>query len=355
MVSRRAFFLHSLSALGATLLLPLHCRAGNWPEKAIEIVVGRQAGGGADGTARLLAPLLEDRLGAPRISVTNMPGASGAVAAKYVRSLPPHGHHWLIAGGYHQGLRAMGFDDAVPYKDWQYFGADSSIMSFAVDPDSPIRDLEDLIRRGIDQPDQMRMSVDGIGGTWHLGALLVMRTTGAKFRVIPYGGGKPATVAGLQGEVDVVCSGIHEQIGAIKAGKLRALGTGASETINLQDESLPSILTAVPKLATKTPIGGGAAMGVDRSTDAGVLKRIADAWTWAIRSEKADQAQRLRGRFPALAVGEAADRSAALYETVAANLLQEMGIAKHSPADLGLPSIDEFDDWWPPKGYSPRI
>ncbi len=355
MITRRVILRNALAGIGATLLWPLVGRAGQWPEKAIEIVVGRKAGGGADGTARLLAPVLEAGLGAARISVTNMPGASGAVAAQFVRALPPDGHHWLMAAGYHQGLRAMGFDDAVPYRDWQYFGADASIMSLAVPPDSPIRDMEDLIRRGTNEPDRLRMAVDGIGGTWHLGALLVMRAAGARYRIIPYGGGKPATIAGLQGEVDVVCSGVHEQIGSIKAGLLRCLGTGAAGSILVQGVSLPPIVSTLPALATTVPIGGGAAMGVNRDTDADILRQIADAWSLALQGNAVVQALGLQGRFPALAVGEVADRRAALSETVAANLLSEMGVAKRTPADLGLPGIEQFDDWWPPRGYRRRI
>ena len=355
MITRRAILRNALSGMGTMLLWPLVGRAGPWPEQTIEIVVGRKAGGGADSTARLLAPVLEERLGASRISVTNMPGASGAVAARFVRSLPPDGHRWLMAGGYHQGLRAMGFDDAAPYRDWQYFGADTSIMSLAVRPDSPIRDLEDLLRRGKDEPDRLRVAVDGIGGTWHLGALLVMRATGARYRIIPYGGGQPATVAGLQGETDVVCSGVHEQIGSLKAGLLRCLGTGAAEPIVVQGVSLPAIVSTVPALANAVPIGGGAAMGVRRDVDTGILRQIAHAWSLALESESVGHALGVQGRFPALAVGEVADRRAALNETVAANLLAEMGIAKRSPADLGLPGIEQFDDWWPPKDYRRTI
>jgi tripartite-type tricarboxylate transporter receptor subunit TctC len=337
------------------LMVPGSARPDRWPRKAIKIVVGREVGGGADGTARLLAPLLQAKLGASRISVTNMAGASGAIAARYVRSHSPDGHHWLVAGGFHQGLRAMGFDNAVPYMDWQYFGADSSIMSFAVRQDSPITDMEDMVRRGIDNPDRLSMSVDGIGGTWHLGALLVMHATGARYRIVPYGGGKPATVAGIQGEVDIVCSGVHEQIGPIRSRLLRPLGAGSSHPITLHGETLPSILDAVPKLADKTPIGGGAAIGLSRDTDRDLLTKLADAWATTLKSVDVKQALELHGRFPALAIGEAADRSAALHETVAANLLSGMGVSKHSPEDLGLPTIDEFDNWWPPKGYSPRI
>ena len=70
-----------------------------------------------------------------------MPGASGGVAASHVYSKVPDGNSWLFVGGYNRGLRAMGFSDLVPYLDWQYFGADSSLMSLSVKPDSPIKDI----------------------------------------------------------------------------------------------------------------------------------------------------------------------------------------------------------------------
>ena len=355
MMTRRRILSRVAFLAGASAIAPLPSMASDWPSKSITATVGFKPGGGSDVTARLFAPQLKTRLGAPRISVRNMPGASGGVAANHVYSQLPNGNSWLFSAGYDRGLRAMGFSEHTPYLDWQYFGADNSLMSLSVRTDSPIRDMEDMLRIGHDQVETITISVGGYGGSWHLAILLVMRATGARFRIIPYEGGHPATVAGLNGEVDVVCSGLHEQIPFIKRGQFRHLATGAAKIISLEGLKLISITEAIPILSSHTPIGGGSAMALHRGTDPGVLKLVSAAWSETVTSRETLKVNLVRGRFASLVTGEEADRRAALFETQASNLLYEAGIAKHSPRDLGLPSIEEFENWWPPHGYRVRI
>jgi len=61
--------------------------------------------------------------------------------------------------------------------------------------------------------------------------------------------------------------------------------------------------------------------------------------------------------FKALAVGDEADKLAALRESVTAWLLWDLKVqgVKVNPADLGIPRPEKFDAWWPPKGYKPRM
>ena len=355
-MNRRRHFLQNSALLGLSPWLnPTVRAAGGWPDRDIEIVVARKPGGGVDTISRLLAPLLERELNNVRIGVSSKPGASGAIAAKYIQSLAADGYHWLATGGFSKGLRAIGVDESVPWRDWQYYGADSSLMSISVPPDSPITDMEDLVRRARDEPEKLTMATSGLGGTWHLGALLVVRETGARFRFIPYQGGKAATVAGIQREVDVVCSGVHEQIGAIRAGDLRHLATGATETINLGGVELASVTSAVPGLADKTPIGGGMSIALRRDTDTEILEKLANAWMVATADPGFIEQEENIGRLVTPVVGEKADRRAAQQETISANLLSDMGLAKMGPEQLGLPAIADFDSWWPPAGYQPRF
>ena len=52
------------------------------------------AGGGTDLVNRTLASIMERELNT-KITVVNMPGASGGVAANYVYSRPRDGYNWL--------------------------------------------------------------------------------------------------------------------------------------------------------------------------------------------------------------------------------------------------------------------
>ena len=56
-----------------------------------------------------------------------------------------------------------------------------------------------------------------------------------------------------------------------------------------------------------------------------------------------------------LTTGEAADKRAALRESVTAWLFWDLGLGKVNPETLGIPRLAEFEDWWPPEGYEPRL
>jgi tripartite-type tricarboxylate transporter receptor subunit TctC len=349
---------HLLKLMGATSLtaaFPFQSAFAAWPSQPITLIVATKQGGGVDSVSRALAPLLEERLGNATINIVNKTGATGSIGGLFVAGKPADGHWWFAAGGFSRGLRALGLWDKVGWTDWQYFGADTSIMSLSVPPDSPFNSLEDVIKHAKDNPGKLRMSTNGLGGTWHLAASLVMKVSGTKFRIVPYKGGKPATTAALKGEVDIACSGLHEQLDSVKAKRLKHLAIAVDKSMTIQGVSMKPITDAVPGLKGKTPIGGGMSMCMRRETDPGILKQTADAWLASVKSKKFEDWDARKPRFPDPVIGADADKRAALWETVAANLLAEVGKAKKSPKDLGLPSIDEFDSWWPPKGYKPRI
>lgn len=63
----------------------------DYPEKAINLIVGFRAGGGSDAAARILAAELEAQLG-QKVIVENKGGAGGAVAAQYIMGQKPDGY-----------------------------------------------------------------------------------------------------------------------------------------------------------------------------------------------------------------------------------------------------------------------
>ena len=159
----------------------------------------------------------------------------------------------------------------------------------------------------------------------------------------------------LAGETDVTCNGLHEQLPFIKSGKLRCLAVAISSPLKIQGLTLRPITDVLPSLKTVTPIGGGFSVALKRNTDPAILKQIADAWLKSIGDKKFQEIEAKKPRFPDPVVGEKADRRAALWDCVASNLLVDAGLNKKSLKELDIPSIEEFDKWWPPKGYKPAI
>ena len=79
-----------LFAAAGIALAPRPLAAQSWPSRPITMVVSFAAGGPADGTARLIANELGEKLG-QRVVIENKGGAGGYVGWQYVASAPPDG------------------------------------------------------------------------------------------------------------------------------------------------------------------------------------------------------------------------------------------------------------------------
>ncbi|MDI7258563.1 MAG: tripartite tricarboxylate transporter substrate binding protein [Thermodesulfobacteriota bacterium] len=328
-----------------------------WPDAPITVVIQYAAGGGTDMLTRLYAKLMEKPLGAT-INAVNREGAIGAMAMDFVNSKPSDGYWWMGASQYSKPLRVMGHTKLNPWKDWQYYNCATGIQAWAVKPDSPFKTFADFLDAARKNPGKFSLSHSGVGGIWHEGNELLMSATKINFRQIPYKGGAPATLAALQGEVDVAGSGLHEQIEFIRAGKLRSLAVFTNEPIRLKDGTvLRPVTNFVPGLGKFAPFGSEYTLGIKRETPADILEKVKQAFIVAVNSPEFEDFLEKRFFFKDLKLGEDADKMAALRESVTAWLFWNSKIegAKINPADIGIPKPEEFDAWWPSKDYKPRI
>ena len=90
-------FFAKLAELGAVALAaarqPLGRRAGPaaYPERPITLIVPWGAGGGTDATGRIIANLLQQKLGEP-VNVVNRTGGSGVVGHSAIATAAPDGY-----------------------------------------------------------------------------------------------------------------------------------------------------------------------------------------------------------------------------------------------------------------------
>ena len=190
--------------------------------------------------------------------------------------------------------------------------------------------------------------------------MIVGSFAGIDLKYVPYKGGKPATLAGLQGEVDIAGGGLHEHIDLIRAGKLRNLQQAGPEDITLEDGTvLPSVGGLVPEMKPFLPVGGTYNFIMRRDTPTDILEMVQEAFVAAANSDSFKEMVKTKFFLLDVVTGEKADRRAAQQETVTVDIFNkfadQIGAKVKNAEDLGLPAPADFESWWPPEGYKPRI
>lgn len=358
-LDRRTFLAGSAAGLAAMkITIPGGALAqGTYPDGPITVVVMYSAGGGTDTIMRALADEMASAMGWT-VNVVNMPGAVGGVATLNVAGEPADGYTVLGGANYNKFVRVMGHVDLVPWEHWAFFQAANAIASWSVPIDSPFETFEDVVAAAQANPGTVTISTSGTGGLWHELAMIVASFANIEMRYVPYQGGQPATLAGLQGEVDVAGGGVHEHIELIRAGELRCLQQTGSEDIVLEDGTvLPSVGNFLPNIVEFLPIGGTYNFIVRRDTPIEILREIQAAFIAAANSDGFREMVDRRFFQLDVVTGEAADRRAAQLEVITVDTFNRnadaIGAEILSADDLNLPTPADFDGWWPPAGYTP--
>ena len=357
-LNRRKFLAAAGAGMAAMqITMPGSVFAQSYPGRPISLVVMYSAGGGTDTIMRKLAEEMAAAQGWT-ISVLNKPGAVGGVATQFVAASPADGYTILGGANYNRFVRVLGHADFVPWKDWVPMKAGNALASWSVRKDSPYQTLDDVIAAAKANPGSVSISTSGTGGVWHELALIVANLAGIELKYVPYKGGKPATLAGLQGETDIAGGGVHEHIELIRAGELRNLCQTSAEDITLDDGTvMPSIATILPESRKILPVGATYNFMVPRGVPDDVLQALADGFRAAASSPGFLEMLKTKHFQSDIKIGEAADREGALMETVTVDIFNrfkdQIGAEVKTAEELGLPSPDGFDAWWPPEGYTP--
>jgi len=362
MAMKRRTFLAGTAASMAAMAITIpagRALAAGYPERPITVVVMYAAGGGTDTVMRKLADEMAKAKNW-KINVINKPGAVGGVATHYVFGKAPDGYTILGGANYNKFVRVMGHVDMVPWEEWVFFQAANSLASWSVRIDSPFKTFDDVVVAAKANPGKVTISTSGTGGVWHELALIVGSFAGIDLKYVPYKGGKPATLAGLQGEVDIAGGGVHEHVDLIRAGKLRNLQQAGTEDITLDNGTvMPTVGRFVPAIKPFLPVGGTYNFIMRRDTPIDVLAMVQEAFVAAAKSDGFQELVKKKFFQTDIRTGEAADKRAAQLETITADTFNkfadQIGAKVKTAEELGLPKPADFETWWPPKGYKPRV
>jgi tripartite-type tricarboxylate transporter receptor subunit TctC len=238
-------------------------QTGSFPQKPITMIVPYTAGGGVDSIARLIVPVLSERLG-QKVLIENKPGVSGMVGAQYVAKAPPDGYT-ILAGntttnatnyyltknsGYHP------IKDFVPLSLW-----DRGPTVLVVPANSKFQNVNDVIKELKSKPGSLNYGSSGLGSAHHLSAEVFMHLTNTKMQHVPYKGGPGVMADLIGGQLDLAFEVIPVASPFIKSGRLRALGVSSKTEIPALPGVKPIADIAVPGFQMETWQGAFAPAG----------------------------------------------------------------------------------------------
>jgi tripartite-type tricarboxylate transporter receptor subunit TctC len=259
-VARRGF-LRLGSSAAALAALPRLARAQAYPARPVRLVVPVAPGGALDILARMIAQWLSEHLGAP-VVIDNRPGAGTNIGVDVVAHASPDGYTLLLIPQsvttnvtLYPNLTFNFIRDIVPIAMISRLP-----LVMEITPTIPAKTVEEFIAYVKANPGKVSMASGGSGSASHVGGEFFKMMTGVDMVHVPYRGGAPALTDLMGGQVQVMFSPLPESIGAIQAGKVRALAVTTSERSQALPD-LPTVAETVPGFEASTWQGIGAPKG----------------------------------------------------------------------------------------------
>jgi len=216
--------------VGMAIIAAPAVRAQNFPSKPIKIVVPYSPGGGADTTARLIAPKLQEALG-ETVVIDNRPGAGGMIGDEVVAKSPADGYTLLMGAFAHAVNPSL--QARMPFKTPDDFAPISLLVTvpelLVITPSHPAKSVADLVAMAKAQPGKLFYASSGNGSAQHLAAELFKLRTGTDIGHIPYKGGGPAVADVAAGHVPFYFGNMTAALPQAQAGRVRALAVTSAE------------------------------------------------------------------------------------------------------------------------------
>ena len=215
------------------LLLVLAAPAawGQYPNRAIRMIVPFAPGGASDFVGRILQPRLAELLGQP-IVIENRGGAAGNIGGEAAVRAPADGYTLLLgtmsSHAMNQFLYAtMSFDPVADVAPISLVANVATVL--VVHPSLPVNSVNDLVALARAKPGQLNFASGGVASFNQLCAELLKMQAKIDIVHVPYKGGGPAVADLVGGKVDLLFTGAPVTMSHIKAGKLKVLAVTDSQ------------------------------------------------------------------------------------------------------------------------------
>jgi tripartite-type tricarboxylate transporter receptor subunit TctC len=195
----------------------------------VKIIVPFAAGNSSDAATRLVAEHLATALGQP-VVVENRPGAGATIGTEYAVKQAADGYT-LVFGSTGPLAISPALQSHLPYKLSDLAPVATFAWTpqvFVVPADSPIKDIQSLIKVAKEKPGKLFYGSGGNGTTQHLIVAQFAAAAGIQMTHVPYKGGVAALTDVVAGRIDLVSDVTSVVLPQLRAGKVRAIGVTTS-------------------------------------------------------------------------------------------------------------------------------
>lgn len=305
------------------------------PTKPITVIVPWGAGGSTDQVVRLLAKEIEGAL-KQSVVIVNQPGASGSIGTKAVLEAPKDGYTWASGAAKDAGTYAVTGLLNTKLDDWHLFLGVINSSVIGVNPNTPYKSVDDLIKAMKAKPGAVTVATAGVNSSGGAALGAFSQGAGVQARQVTYDGGNPAVIATAGGETEVTTQLAVEQAEMIRAGRIRPLAVVGTKSLTLEGvPEIPSITKAIPSFPASDNYFG---IFVPKGVPNEVVQTLEMIWKDIIaKSDALKKYATSKGAIVAVVSGEEAKKAVLPAVKETAWGLWDRKEGKVDPASVGIP------------------
>jgi tripartite-type tricarboxylate transporter receptor subunit TctC len=283
---------------GAFLPFAARAQAPEWPSRPVRFIVPYPPGGPTDIMGRIIAQAVQGPLGQPFV-VENRAGANGLIGSEQAARAAPDGSTFLVNASAHVIVPHL--TPNMPIDVLADFAPVTNIAAvplwLVVNPALPVRSVAEFIAYARANPGRIAYASSSQGGAPHLAGELFKLMTGTDLVHVPYRGSGPAGQDLIAGTVQAMFDSVPASAGAVRDGRLRALGVTTRNRI----APFPDLPTIAEAGVAGYEISTWYGIWAPARTPPAIIARLQQAVASAARNPET------RARFDALGAEPVAD------------------------------------------------
>jgi len=262
---------------------------GQYPNKAIRMIVPFAPGGASDFVGRILQPRMTELLG-QQIVVENRAGASGNIGMDAAAKAAPDGYTLYLGNVGTVALNPAVFTKTLSVVPTRDFIAITQVVDvpgvLVVHPDLQAKTIKEIIAIAKAYPGKLNYGSPGAGSQNRLETEVFRKLAGLDMVHVPYKGGAGPAVAGLVGgDTHLMFVTASSAMNHVKNGRLRLIAVTSAKRLAAFPDSPTFAESGYPELTS----GSWQGIFVPAGTPKPIVERLYAAVIETMKSPEVQQ------------------------------------------------------------------